>query len=369
MANLAEDYVCFSRDSLAHGIIPTMTKTRIGIFFGGKSAEHEVSIRSAKNVLEAIDLDRFDPVLIGIDRTGEWHHVNSDQLLSSQEPGVISTAPIIERFQGIQTLHLDVAMPILHGPMGEDGTMQGFFELANIPYVGPGVLASAACMDKEYTKRLLRDAGLLIAPFVVLYKDDHYNAADIFAQLGQILFVKPANMGSSVGVNRADSEETLTSAIKTAFEYDTKILIESAITGDEIECAVLGNETPEASAIGRVIPQVDFYSYDAKYVDESGAALEIPANIPGAVVNDAQETALLAYKALGCAGMSRVDMFVQASGEIVINEINTIPGFTSISMYPKLWEISGLPYQDLITKLIELAQERHLVRSQLKTQH
>lgn len=346
-----------------------MTKTRIGIFFGGKSAEHEVSIMSAKNVLEAIDLDRFEPILIGIDRIGEWHHVDNDQLISSQEPSVISAAPVIERFHGIQTLRLDVAMPILHGPMGEDGTIQGFFELADLPYVGPGVLASAACMDKEYTKRLLRDAGLQVAPFVVLHKNDPYSPTDIFEQLGRVLFVKPANMGSSVGVSRADSEEILITAIKKAFEYDTKVLIETAITGDEIECAVLGNEKPEASAIGKVIPRIDFYSYDAKYVDESGAALEIPANISETTILKAQKTALLAYIALGCAGMSRVDMFVQSDGKIIINEINTIPGFTNISMYPKLWEISGLPYKDLITKLIELAQERHLVHSQLKTQH
>lgn len=345
-----------------------MTKTRIGIFFGGKSAEHEVSIMSARNVLEAIDGDQFDPVLIGIARDGSWHHVSVAELVQNQSDTVILDSPAMQRFTAVDELGIEAAFPIIHGPMGEDGTLQGFFELADIPYVGPGVLASAACMDKDATKRLLRDAGISVAPYIVLRQGDTYDANLIQSELGNVVFVKPANMGSSVGVTRADSVKSIDHAIMDAFQYDSKILIESAVAGDEIECAVLGNEAPEASVIGRIIPTGDnFYDYDTKYIDESGAILEMPADIDQQSINKAQATALLAYRALGCEGLSRVDMFLKPDGNIVVNEINTIPGFTNISMYPKLWELSGVQYSDLITRLIRLAQQRHDSRSAIKT--
>jgi D-alanine-D-alanine ligase len=334
-------------------------KIRVGILFGGKSAEHEVSIQSAKNVLEALDKDKFEPVLIGIDKQGKWHlNERSALLMSGADPrgarlqAASSELTLLPGSRDGQLINassqpmeaLDVVFPILHGPMGEDGTIQGFLDLANVPYVGSGVLGSAIGMDKDVMKRLLREAGIPVAELEVLHQRDRrsVDAPALIDKLGVPVFVKPANMGSSVGVSRATNEEELEKAITQAFLYDRKVLVEAAVEGDEVECSVLGNANPKASVPGRIIPREDFYSYEAKYADEMGTILEIPAKLPEPVMKKVRETAIKAFQVLECEGLARVDMFVTKSGEVILNEINTIPGFTKVSMYPQLWEASGL---------------------------
>lgn len=359
-------------------------KIRVGILFGGKSAEHEISIQSARNVVKALDKEKFEPVLIGIDKAGRWHQATDvSLLLDSPSPRIedlkeSSTELTLMPGDGTRQLlsssdtvvdSLDVIFPVLHGPMGEDGTVQGFLELADIPYVGPGVLGSAICMDKDVAKRLLREAGISVAESITVTTSSRpdINTARVVDQLGLPLFVKPANMGSSVGVSKVTSAEELEAALADAFLYDRKVLIEAALVGDEVECSVLGNDAPKASVPGRIVPRADFYSYEAKYVDENGAMLEIPAKLPADVLKKVQEVSLRTYKVLECEGMSRVDVFVTKDGEVFVNEVNTIPGFTQISMYPKLWEASGLPYTQLITQLIELAMKRFEARRALRT--
>jgi D-alanine-D-alanine ligase len=362
-------------------------KLRVGILFGGKSAEHEVSIQSAKNVLEALDKDKFEPVLIGINKQGEWHLHESSYLIenakdhkiaeSNDSDGAITLLSggnqheLVSFSAGQLIAELDVIFPVLHGPMGEDGTVQGFLEIASIPYVGSGVLGSAIGMDKDVMKRLLRDAGVPITKFISLTAQnrDSVDLEKIIQELSLPLFVKPANMGSSVGVSKAADKEELRIAIDQAFKYDRKILIESAVEGDEIECAVLGNAHPKVSVPGRIIPGEDFYSYQAKYSDGNKSVLEIPANIPEAVAEKARQVALRAFKVLECEGLARVDMFATKNGEVIMNEVNTIPGFTKHSMYPRLWEASGLPYKDLITELITLAIQRFEDRKQLESDY
>jgi D-alanine-D-alanine ligase len=360
-------------------------KIRVGILFGGKSAEHEVSLRSAKNVLQAIDTDKFEPVLVGIGKDGRWHYAadqaaisgDRDVQLTAERDGDSTVTLMPGSRDGALTAtagpdadaSLDVVFPILHGPMGEDGSIQGFLELANLPYVGPGILGSAIGMDKDVMKRLLRDAGIAVADFEVV-RTAALSPAEVeklLQRLGLPLFVKPANMGSSVGVTKVNTAEDLLPAIADALRFDLKVLVERAIVGDEIECAVLGNDDPQASVIGRVIPTDGFYSYEAKYIDDKGAALEIPADISPEVSERARAVAIQVFNILSCEGMSRVDMFATKDGSIVVNEINTIPGFTKISMYPKLWEVSGLTYTDLITRLIELAIARFERRQKLAT--
>jgi D-alanine-D-alanine ligase len=361
------------------------TKTHVCILFGGKSAEHEVSVRSVKNVFEALDSDRFDAVLVGIDKDGAWHLVTPEQLnhddftvVPSDETASVALLPGTARHELVRigssepAIPVDVVFPVLHGPLGEDGTMQGLLELADMPYVGPGVLGSAVGMDKDVMKRLLRDAGITIAPYmtVTMSQRADLELRDVINTLGDVLFVKPANMGSSVGVGRATNEQELAHAIDEAFRFDSKILIERAIIGDEVECAILGNEGAQASVLGRITPREnDFYSYDAKYIDENGAALEIPVQLPDDILRKAQITALRTFQTLNCEGLSRVDMFITKDHDIVVNEINTIPGFTKISMYPELWEASGITYTELISELIRLALERHDMRSKLATSY
>ena len=252
-------------------------------------------------------------------------------------------------------------------PFGEDGTVQGLLKLANVPFVGPGVLGSAVGMDKDMTKRLLRDAGIPIGKFLAATKTDPISFKSARKQLGAPLFIKPANLGSSVGVYKVRDEKEFDAAIINALKFDTKILIEEFISGREVECAVLGNESPRASIVGEIIPHHEFYSYEAKYLDENGAGLEIPAKISRKTEKLIQEIAIKTFKVLGCEGMSRVDCFLKEDGSVVVNEINTIPGFTSISMYPKLWEASGVPPRKLIDTLISLALARHKRDSKLKT--
>ncbi|SMC89384.1 D-alanine--D-alanine ligase [Sporomusa malonica] len=364
-----------------------MKKVNVGILFGGKSAEHEVSLQSAKNVIDAIDKEKYDVTLIGIDKTGQWYLNDSSQfLLNSNDPKTIALSKtgkdvvLVPGKESQKLLHIadsrisgniDVVFPILHGPYGEDGTVQGLLKLANVPFVGAGVLGSAVGMDKDVTKRLLRDAGIPIAKFLVVYKwnQAQLNFDEISQYLGLPLFVKPANAGSSVGVSKVKTEQQFINAVEEAFRFDTKVLIEEFIAGREVECAVLGNEMPIASRIGEIIAQQEFYSYEAKYIDENGAVLSIPAKIPSEVEKAIQELAIKAFKVLCCEGMARVDFFLTKDNKAIINEINTIPGFTKISMYPKLWEISGISYPELIDKLIQLALERHAREQQLKTSY
>lgn len=359
----------------------TATPTTIGLLFGGKSAEHEVSLRSAKNVYDALNRELYSPVLIAISRSGTWHLVGEAVFeyseftaeLAQNFPRVAllpgDSGKLVTVSDGSTVASLHAVFPILHGPLGEDGTVQGLLELADVPYVGPSVIGSAVGMDKDFMKRLLRNANIAIAPYKCFESHEIINPGSVIAELGLPLFVKPANMGSSVGVSKADDEPQLQAAIEQAFKFDTKILIESAIVGDEIECAVLGNEQQKASPIGRIIPKNAFYSYETKYIDDDGAILEMPARISDAVAKKAQETALKVCAVLSCQGLSRVDMFATKDGSIIVNEINTIPGFTSISMYPKLWELGGISYQDLISQLISLAIERHAKRQKLASTH
>ncbi|HHY81353.1 MAG TPA: D-alanine--D-alanine ligase [Clostridiales bacterium] len=362
-----------------------MKKIRVGILFGGKSAEHEVSLQSAKNVLAALDRDKYEVVLIGIDKEGKWHwNQDSINLLNENDPKLIQLSPgqqelaVVPGSDGVRIVPvhgegdiglIDVVFPVLHGTYGEDGTVQGLLKLANIPFVGAGVLGSAVGMDKDVMKRLLRSDGIPVADFLTFTFADRENIDydQVTARLGSPVFVKPANMGSSVGISKAKDRAGFEAAVDDAFQYDTKIIIEEFIKGREIECSVLGNENPIASLPGEILPQADFYSYEAKYIDEKGALLEIPAKLPDSKVKEIQDLAIRTYRSLCCEGMARVDMFLKDNGEILINEINTIPGFTKISMYPKLWEVSGLPYSKLIDRLIELALERFKREQALKT--
>lgn len=360
-------------------------KIKVGIIFGGKSAEHEVSLQSAKNVIDAIDKDKYDPILIGVDKKGKWLLAdNSKFLLNSGNSKLIklnnetsqSVALVPQSDGRIVNLDthesdksIDVVFPILHGPFGEDGTIQGLLKLANIPFVGASVLGSAVGMDKDVMKRLLRDAGIPIGKFLTFKEKDTSTYEEVVKNLGLPFFIKPANMGSSVGVNKVGEEKDFDRAIREAFKYDRKILLEENIEGREIECSVLGNDDPIASIPGEVISNHNFYSYEAKYIDEHGAALEIPAKLSDDLVRKVQELAVKTFRTLSCEGLGRVDFFLKENGDILVNEINTIPGFTSISMYPKLWEASGISYSELIDRLIQLALERFEKEQKLKTSY
>ncbi len=360
-------------------------KIKVALLFGGRSAEHEVSLESAINVINAVDRDKYEPVLIGIDRQGKWFkNENALFLLKSGnadwiqlDEGNREIAPMSSKDHGqlldltnreqIETI--DVIFPVLHGPYGEDGSIQGFSRLANVPCVGAGILGSAICMDKDVAKRILREAGIAVAEFVTLRGkgDVQERIEEIEKRLKFPLFVKPANMGSSVGISRVMNPDELYPAIDLAFEYDTKVVVEQEIPGREIECSILGNETPIASVPGEIVTKDGFYSYDSKYVEEDGAVLIIPADIEPETIEKIQITALRAFERLECSGMARVDMFLTDHSEIYVNEINSIPGFTTISMYPKLWEASGISYSDLIDRLIILAIEDFERRNHLKT--
>ena len=364
-------------------------KIRLGILFGGKSAEHEVSLISAKNVIEALDPQKYDIFLIGIDKTGEWRLRNGySYLMNADNPKLIqlheakeslSLVPKQNRkelvsYSGNQlqdSLQLDVIFPVLHGPYGEDGTVQGLLKLANIPFVGASVLGSAIGMDKDVMKRLLREAKISIANFFTLhdFNRDRCYFENIVKELGLPLFIKPANLGSSVGISKVKNQEEFEKAISNAFLYDRKILIEECIHGREIVCSVLGNDDPIVSLPGEIIPNHEFYSYEAKYLDKEGAAYKVPVELSDGLIEKIQQLSIDAYRVLCCEGMARVDLFLKDNGELVVNEINTIPGFTKISMYPKLWMASGLSYSSLLDRLIELALERHEKESLLKTSY
>ena len=374
-------------------------KIRVGIIFGGKSTEHEVSLQSAKNVIAALDKEKYEPVLIGIDKEGKWHRSReAGYLLHSENPKLIALNKRMAQevalvtgerkelivLENSEKQPLDVVFPVLHGPLGEDGTVQGLLKLLDIPFVGPSVLGSAIGMDKDVQKRLLRDAGIPIARFLALRSEQGLNSpfskgstrrlrreefsfSAVVRELGLPLFVKPANAGSSVGIHKVKKEADFNAAVADAFRYDSKILLEEEIDGREIECAVLGNENPIASVPGEVKPNHEFYSYEAKYIDAHGAVCEIPAKLSKDITKKVQETAVAAFKVLECEGMARVDSFLTKDGRVLVNEINTIPGFTKISMYPKLWEASGIPYPKLIDTLIQLAFARAKREKKLAT--
>lgn len=362
-------------------------KVRVAILFGGKSAEHEVSLRSAKNIITSLDKNKYEPILIGIDKKGGWYlNEASQKVLNASSPKLLklntsekSVALVPEQKAGslIQLSNrqpagkIDVVFPVLHGPLGEDGTIQGLLRLANIPFVGAGVLGSALGMDKDAMKRLLNQAGIPTAKFLVATLPGQFSFEKARKSLGLPMFIKPANLGSSVGVYKVKNKKEFEKAVKDAFSFDGKILLEGYVKGREIECSVLGNENPIASVAGEIIPQHghEFYSYDAKYIDPEGAELRIPADLPKNVVKKVQDMAIRAFKALCCEGMARVDFFLKSNGSVVVNEINTIPGFTNISMYPKLWEASGISQTELVDRLIKLALERHSKEKKLKTSY
>ncbi len=354
-----------------------MEKKKIAVIFGGKSSEHEVSRVSASYVIEQIPKDRYEVVTVGITKKGRWflYSGNTDAIRDgswesdpSNLTAFIAPAPSVRGLVvitdgGCKIIKLDVIFPVLHGKNGEDGTIQGLFELSGIPYVGCGVLASAACMDKITTNILLEHFGIDQAKFTWFYASDYIQSPDaIIAQTEEALpsypvFVKPSNAGSSVGVSKAHNREELKKAIETAIKEDSRILIEENIIGREIECAVMGNNNPIASVPGEIAPASEFYDYDAKY-NNAASKLFIPAQLPEETKNTVRETAVKAYRSIGCTGLSRVDFFVTDNGRVLLNEINTLPGFTSISMFPKLMAENGFAGSVLVEQLINYAFER-----------
>ncbi len=373
-------------------------KLRIGVLFGGRSGEHEVSLLSAASVINALDKSKFEVVPIGITKEGKWltashaeRLLQGNKTLRAGDPEATPGAAVLAKGEAIlvppvpsselvpfetdasskpgASIDVDVIFPVLHGTFGEDGTIQGLFELANIPYVGAGVLGSAAGMDKDIMKSLFRDAGLPIVKHVTVLRSAWQKEPKkvkklIESKLKYPVFVKPANLGSSVGISKAHDARELGPALDEASRYDRKLVIEQGVGGKkhkarEIECSVLGNDDPKASVPGEIVPVKEFYDYNAKYIDE-GSALQIPAKISKSLQKQVQELAIRAFRAVDASGLGRVDFLLDpASHKLYVNEINTMPGFTSISMYPKLWEATGLKYSDLITRLIELALERH----------
>lgn len=345
----------------------------IAIVFGGKSPEHQISVRSARNINAAIDRTNFKVTTIGIDRKGKWRltDIATTEKYVSEEGIQLGFAigneqPII-RLDDQTALNIDLLYLVLHGPNGEDGTVQGLARLLNLPFIGPDVLGSAAVMDKDITKRLLREAGLNVAADRVAYKHEkeQLDYEEIVAELGTPIFIKPARAGSSIGVHKVRNAEEFENALDDAFQYDEKLLIEAAVDGREVECAVMGNHAPKASSHIAEIVAAEEYSFEEKYSGASQTKVLVPAAIEADVVERLRTTALKAYQVTDCAVLTRVDMFLTATGKIYINELNTLPGFTSISVYPKLWAQEGISQSELITQLIDYAFERHENQQQL----
>ncbi|MEM0941053.1 MAG: D-alanine--D-alanine ligase family protein [Bacteroidota bacterium] len=343
---------------------------RILVLCGGQSPEHPISIRSCRNILNAIDREKYMVTVVGISRTGKWLLQDEKDIadnITIQGANIEIRPGRSDCFwsHGISLGNFDVIFPVLHGPNGEDGTIQGLLQLLDIPFVGCDLLSSSISMDKEVAKRLLRDGGVNVSNWITLKNPRKIPSYEsIVERLSKVVFVKPSNMGSSVGVYRVSDRNEWGAALEDAFKYDRKVLVEEAIVGRELECAVLGNERPKASGVGEV-RSGGFYSYHEKYEDSSEAQLIIPAEIDHKYLKSLKTTAIKSYQTLECKGMARVDMFLTKSGDIYVNEINTIPGFTSISMYPKLWENDGLNYSELISQLIELAIEQFNTRRNL----
>ncbi|MDR3606725.1 MAG: D-alanine--D-alanine ligase [Oligoflexia bacterium] len=349
-------------------------KIRVAVLYGGKSGEHEVSLRSAASVIRHLDSKRYEVIPIAVDKAGRWSLTElSEKDRAAESLPVRSNGPEFVLPLSGAARPVDVVFPVIHGTFGEDGTLQGLLELADLPYVGCGVLASAVGMDKEVAKRLIQGAGLPIVPYLALRKDAYARdkvAAQVGEKLGYPCFVKPANAGSSVGVHKVKDPSQLLAALDDSFRYDTKVLVEKAIAAREVELSVLENPDPAGEPLvsvpGEITPSHEFYSYEAKYLDEKGAALLIPAKLTAEQTQRAQDIARRAFRALEGEGMARVDLFVdRVSGDFYFNEVNTIPGFTSISMYPKMWEASGLGYSELLTRLVELALARHKRKAEL----
>lgn len=382
-----------------------MKKLRVGILFGGRSGEHEISLLSAASVLQALDKDKYEVVPIGITKEGRWvSQSHAERLLKGEplpadggrhlragDPAATPGAAVLAKGESVivppvpssdslvpfeserrgteQGINVDIIFPVLHGTFGEDGTIQGLLELADIPYVGAGVLGSAAGMDKDIMKSLFAAAGLAIVKHVTFLrsqwqKDPKQVVRKVEKKLKYPLFVKPANLGSSVGISKAHDRKELGPAIETAAAYDRKIVVEQGVGGKkgkarELECSVLGNDEPRASIAGEIVPSAEFYDYSAKYLEE-GSQLLIPAKITKKQMKHLQEMAIAAFQAVDCSGLARVDFLMDPkSGKIYLNEINTMPGFTSISMYPKLWAASGIEYPELIDRLVQLGLERY----------
>jgi D-alanine-D-alanine ligase len=362
---------------------------RIGLLFGGMSSEHDVSLCSAASVYEALDKKKYAVTAIGIDRDGKWHVQNEVEIVKDKDFGQIlklkktgrwlinhfseNNRLVIYNLNNGKTVEVDFILPVIHGTNCEDGRLQGLLELANVPYAGADVTGSAIAMDKDVAKRLLKHSGIPVVPWQVIHydnwEDNPKNIIDKIADdIGFPLFVKPNAAGSSIGIRKVKEKDKLREAVEYALLFDNKVLVEKGIDCFEIECSVLGNNKPEASVTGQVIPTHEFYSYEAKYIDPDGAQLKIPAEIDGNIAESIKKTALAGYSVLCCTGMARVDFFLEKStNKFYLNEINTLPGFTSISMYPKLWAQAGLPYSDLLDRLIGLGIEAHHNRNRLKT--
>jgi D-alanine-D-alanine ligase len=338
------------------------SRIRVAVIAGGRSSEHEISIASARSVLEALDPQRYDTTAIEIGKSGRWE-LGAAERLGLPEAGdgsSVETLPVVADSAPAEALgRIDVVLPVLHGPFGEDGTVQGLLELAGIPYVGAGVAASALCMDKDLFKAVLRDRGIPVARNVTLRDGD--GPAHPFAYP---VFVKPARLGSSVGISKVHDESELGPAVELPRRHDDKVLIEELLDGIEVECGVLGNRDPIASQVGEIVAHAEWYDYSAKY-DEGGMDLIVPARISPEATERVRALAVESFVATECEGMARIDLFVTRDGEVVVNEINTIPGFTATSVYAKLFEASGIPYGELLDLLIELALERHERRSKL----
>lgn len=330
-----------------------MSKLRIGVLYGGRSGEHEVSLISARSVMDALDSNKYDIVPIKINKDGSW----DGDVIIQPDPSIDSG--------------LDVVFPVLHGPFGEDGTIQGLLELANLPYVGGGVASSGAAMDKALMRSLFAQANLPLLKWEVVFnyeweKDSRLVQTKLEENLAYPIFVKPANLGSSVGISKVQSSDELKAAMELALQYDRKLVIEQGLeSAREIECSVLGHNKLEASVLGEIIPAHEFYDYEAKYHNED-SRLIIPAALDDELSEKIRKLAIQAFQAVDCSGMGRVDFFIDSQETVFLNEINTIPGFTQISMYPKLWESSGLAYSNLLDRLIELALEKHAERTRLR---
>jgi len=359
-----------------------VSKLRVGVIYGGRSGEHEVSIVSASSIFKHLDPHRYEPVPIRIEKDGRWvlparaPAVMSAADVTSLGPGPTESGRTVEPTAVIHASVVDVIFPVLHGPYGEDGTVQGLLELANVPYVGAGVLGSAVGMDKDVMKTIFTARGLPIVPHLTVTRRDWQRepaaiTARVASELHYPVFVKPANLGSSVGISRATTDETFRDAMELALRFDKKIVIEAGVSNArEIECGVLGNDDPEASVPGEIIVthRDGFYSYVAKYIDPNGATTQIPADLPSDTADRVRRLSIEAFRVLELAGLARVDFFVdRQTGALYLNEVNTMPGFTSISMYPKMWEATGLPYPKLLDRLLTLALERHAEKQQLHT--
>jgi D-alanine-D-alanine ligase len=365
-------------------------KLKIGVLYGGRSGEHDVSLCSAASVVAALDKTKYDIIAIGIDRDGRWYVQDQPEIIADKDFGRVLSLKkrgfwLVNHFEQQSKLHIynlesskekvivDLIFPVLHGTFGEDGTLQGLLELAMVPYVGVDVAGAAVGMDKDIAKRLLKEAGIPVVPWMTVGKKQWEEQSkkiirDAHSRFGLPLFVKPLCTGSSVGVDKVKQKKELAAAVEHAFQFDTRIMIEKGIDCREIECAVLGNDEPQASALGEILPQYEFYSYAAKYLDPKGASTNIPAKIPARLSAAIRKSAVAGYLALNCNSMARVDFFLEKkTNQFYLNEINTLPGFTSVSMYPKLWEATGIPYSKLLDRLIDLALDRHRQKLAIKT--